>query len=307
MSSFSSPRGGVVVRATVAAAVVLASVLPGRAAEAYALQETGSGLPVRWDADTVALELDPSVIAAFPDALDMAVEATGAWPRVESGPSFAISLAATASSPGVDGRNVIYFAKDGFPQAGDALAITLVSYDSHTGAIVDADIVINGLYDFAVLPSGARAAAGAIAITNEPPAGTDVGPANPFGLAVGATNDGTAVFDLLHVLAHESGHVLGLRDSEDDASDVMYPYTFPGDASRRAPSSDDLAGIESLYEAAPAVAGGCTLSSVALPSTSGRPRTGAPSWPAVVGVAACWAMLLARRRRASSAPFSVET
>jgi len=180
-------------------------------------------------------------------------------------------------------------------------------FDSHTGAIVDADIVINGLYDFAVLPSGARAAAGAIAITNEPAAGTDVSPANPFGLAVGATNAGTAVFDLLHVLAHESGHVLGLRDSEDDASDVMYPYTFPGDASRRAPSSDDRAGIESLYEAAPAVAGGCTISSVALPSASQRSRTSVLSWPAVIGIAACWVILLVRRRRASSAPFRVET
>ena len=307
MSSFSSARGGVVVRATVAAGLVLAFLLPGRAAEAYALQETGSGLPVRWNADTVTIELDPSMIAAFPDALEVAVEATGAWLRADNGPSFAISLAATSSSPGVDGRNVVYFAKDGFPQAGDALAITLVSYDSHTGAIVDADIVINGLYDFAVLPSGARAAAGAIAITNEPAAGTDVSPANPFGLAVGATNAGTAVFDLLHVLAHESGHVLGLRDSEDDASDVMYPYTFPGDASRRAPSSDDRAGIESLYEAAPAVAGGCTISSVALPSASQRSRTSVLSWPAVIGIAACWVILLVRRRRASSAPFRVET
>ncbi len=247
-------------------------------AHAYVVRETASSVPIHWPADDIAIELDPSLTDAFPDALDGAAMAALGWTDADCGPVLHVALAATSSAPAVDGRNVIYFAPDGYAPAGDALAVTLVSYDDTTGEIVDADIVINGRYRFAVLPESARAPAGTTPISNEPGAvsvgTTSVAPMPPF--------------DLVHVLAHETGHVLGLGDTTTEAVDVMFLYSSPGDASRRAPTADDAAGVAFLYAADAASSG----QSCAVHASPGR-ASGAPGFV----LALCLSFALLRRRR----------
>ena len=43
---------------------------------------------------------------------------------------------------------------DGYAPAGRALAITVLTYDNASGRILDADIIVNGSYKFAVLRDG---------------------------------------------------------------------------------------------------------------------------------------------------------
>jgi hypothetical protein len=64
------------------------------------------------------------------------------------------------------------------------------------------------------------------------------------------------------------GHALGLADVFDDPHAVMYAYTSAGDASRRAPSPDDVAGVDSLYRGAWA-RGNCSTSNVGSPGAAG--------------------------------------
>jgi hypothetical protein len=243
------------------AAIVVLGLATTSHASAYAVRQTASGIPVRWPSDDVSVEVDPSLVAAVPDAAEAAGIAASAWTAAGVGPKVRVTLASSASAPAVDGRNVIYYIP-GYPPAGKALAITLVSYDDVTGAIVDTDIVINGAFQFGVLPSTARASATATPIANEPPAEPAVawlGIGAPGSTPGATTADAGPVgtFDLLHVLVHETGHVLGLRDTT-EPSDVMYLSSSPGDASRRAPTADDLAGVTFLYTGSGATSG-CDL------------------------------------------------
>ncbi len=250
------PRAYMWLLRAASATALAASCLAASNADAYVVRQTTSGTPVHWPVDSVALEVDPSVVNAVDGALEAAQMAAAAWTLAAAGPRVSVSAATSASTPAIDGRNVVYLVP-GYARAGAALAVTLVSYDDTTGEIVDADIVLNGSYAFALLAADAKAGAAAMSVANEP-ASTDEGAAWAGALGAGG-EDGRPRFDLVHVLSHETGHVLGLRDAVSDSEDLMYLYTLAGDASKRAPAADDVAGVTFLYSGVPVTAGhGCT-------------------------------------------------
>jgi hypothetical protein len=288
-------------RFAIAGACMCVTTVTAANAHAYVVRQTASGAMVHWPQTTIEVEIDPSVTTAITGSLEGITTAMAGWSSSTSGPQLTVTEASGSSSPAVDYRNVVYFAPGGYPAAGNALAITLVSYDDSTGEIVDADIVINGKYAFAILAAGARAATGAIAIANEPvigePTDKPLSDSNgAFGLGASPTNG--VPFDLVHVLAHETGHLLGLEDAPSDTSDLMYLYTAPGDAALRAPATDDVAGVTFLYAGVPtSTSHGCASSSIApAPATRGSV---ARAVPAAVWVAAfaIFGLALGRGRR----------
>lgn len=96
------------------------------------------------------------------------------------------------------------------------IAITVVTFDTISGEILDADIEMNQASDRN--PEGFR---------------FTVGPANPD----------TA--DLPTILTHEFGHFLGLSHSTVDTA-IMWPEAGLGEQ-RRVPRSDDAEGICTIY------------------------------------------------------------
>jgi Matrixin len=274
-------RSCVVGRALVAAGLLLAGMASSATASAYELRHTTSGTVVHWPSHEVTVEVDPSM-TALPGAADAVVAALASWSVRGNVPQLAIAVDTTPSSPAVDGRNVVYYAPDGYPAAGSALAITLVSFDDVTGEIVDADIVLNGQYAFAVLAEDSAPPPGMAPVANDP---MSEPPSMP------GASSGVAQFDLIHVLSHETGHLLGLLDATAEPNDVMYVYTSAHDAARRAPAKDDIAGVDALYANAPPQAG-CT---VAAPGVASR----AP-WGSGLGSALGLAWVVIRRRRAMS-------
>jgi hypothetical protein len=112
--------------------------------------------------------------------------------------------------------NAIAFRDGVWPYADEedsAIGLTMVSFDSINGQIVDADVEINGTL--------------------------------PLSVAAQIT-PGQREFDLLSVLTHEAGHFLGLGHS--DAPDsVMRPSYDPATDSLRELSDDDIAGICTIY------------------------------------------------------------
>jgi len=142
-------------------------------------------------------------------------------------------------------------------KAGQDLSLTIppgtAVYDDASGAIVDSDIVINGVHAFAVLDASAHPA-------------SDASPIATDGSSSDDDSTRSSPFDLGHVVSHEVGHTLGLADETDDHASLMYAFTMPGDASIRTPSNDDIDGVDALYAtagSAPSSRGGCGQSSVA--------------------------------------------
>jgi hypothetical protein len=187
---------------------------------------------VRWESPQVPFVVDSSLDAAAPHGVEAALDAIGAWSGVGSGPDLGSRVGRGATRPAADGQNTILYMPDGYPPAGDALAVTISTVDVSTGELLDADIVINGRYAFAVLAQDARPAPGTEPIATE-------------GQSLGTAVSGP--FDLRHVVGHEIGHALGLADVYNDPHAVMYAYTSAGDSSRRTPTPDDVAGLDSLY------------------------------------------------------------
>ena len=232
-------------RAAIAVAIAGAAFAWSAGAQAYNVKKAPSGADVRWYDANVTYHLDSSVSASASGAADAIAAAAQSWSGLEGAPTLSVVQGGGGASPGYDGLNTVFYAPEGSPLAGGALAVTVFTYDSN-GHALDVDIVINGRYSFAVLPAGAVAAPG-------------VQPVSTEGASLASFS---APFDLHHVLSHVLGHTLGMADETVDSSALMFLYSAPGAASPRAPESDDAAGISSLYDTTGPAAGACSGSTV---------------------------------------------
>lgn len=255
-----------------AACAFAACALAPAPASAYELKQTSEGAFVRWQQPSVTFVVDSSVDKAAKGASDAIVEALAAWNGQGGAPVLVAQKGSGATAPANDGHSTILYMPDGYPQAGNALAVTVSTLDEKTGELLDTDIVINGRYAFAVLSEKARAKHGAAVSTEG-----------------GGDDEADGSFDLQHVVSHELGHALGLADVYNDDRAVMYAYSAPEDASNRAPSSDDMKGLDSLYGGSLRRAG-CGQSTV-----GGTPPANCLSALAVVAIFAAGAV---KRRRA---------
>lgn len=118
--------------------------------------------------------------------------------------------------------NTIMFRDDSWPYTGadNTLALTTVTYNLDNGQIYDADMELNSA---------------TVTFT---------------------TGDTGVQFDLLSVLTHETGHFLGLAHSADHDA-TMFPSYKPGETGLRSLSSDDIAGICTIYPPGAAIAATC--------------------------------------------------
>ncbi|MGA7120689.1 MAG: matrixin family metalloprotease [Polyangiaceae bacterium] len=277
-------------RAIVCALATAAIGAAAHSAGAFELKRNSQGQTLHWSSARVSYVIDPSVEEHVSGGAAAAASAVGGWSRAGNGPVLSTSVGPGGAKPGLDGQNSVIFAPDGFAPAGQALAVTVTSYDDSSGEIVDSDIVINGSYAFAVLNPSAHAATGAKPISTD-----------------GSSNDDDSLravpFDLVHVASHEVGHTLGLADEKDDSSSLMYGYTMPEDATVRTPTSDDVQGLDALYMAgagASEARAGCGQSSVA-----GSRTHPADAWTAMALMAVVGLRLASRRRSARALRIAV--
>jgi len=107
---------------------------------------------------------------------------------------------------------------------------------------------------------------------------------------------GKDIYDIEHVLAHESGHTLGLSDELERDDVLMYRYTPPNDPAVRTPTDDDLRGLAEIYARVIAPVedlGGCGESSV----SPARPQTVASRLALAFGVGFLTYLVSRKRRR----------
>lgn len=211
-------------------------------ANAYVVKKTSRGELVHWSSDVVEYSLDNSLAANVLSSDAATRESMTSWSGTVGAPELTVKAASAESptKPQFDHKNGIFFMKGGYAPAGRALAITVLTYDNATGKILDADIIFNGSYRFAVL-GGEEAHETERTLLGARPSTTDTVTHEE------EVSDVGSLYDLHHVIAHELGHSLGMNDEMERKDALMYRYTAPNDASLRDPTSDDVAGLAELY------------------------------------------------------------
>ena len=112
-------------------------------------------------------------------------------------------------------QHVIVFRDDQWPHSdvNNTLALTTVTFNPETGEIYDADMEVNTFQQ-------------KVALTDPVP------------------SDG---YDFASIVTHETGHFLGLAHSGDSHA-TMFAHYQPGSTAMRNLTSDDVAGICSVYQ-----------------------------------------------------------
>jgi hypothetical protein len=248
-------------------------------AHAYTVKQTESGATVRWHSNSVTLRLDPSMQRYFRDMPVRGVvwDAANAWTGLPGVPELLIS----EGEPGPKGfdqkkgtDNGVYLIED-WQLAESSLAVTVATFETKSGKIVDTDILVNASHPFALLAAGPDA------------------PADDF--------------DIRGVLTHEMGHVLGLGESYDVRQATMWPNVARGETHQRDLDEDDQKGVETAYAQATASESatqkeGCGGASVVVR----RGHTPSPLLWLVMGgglvVAGLWLRARSRSGRGRGAP-----
>jgi hypothetical protein len=238
-----NPNGARFVGLVLGAALVLGA-FGSNDANAYVVKKTSRGELVHWESRTVDYTIDPSIDASVATGAAATVRAMDDWGGTVGAPDLRVRPgdADSPKKPGFDQKNGVFYMPNGWAPAGRALAITVLTYDNATGRILDADIIFNGSYKFAVLSESLdQRAAAREAIQGARPSATD-----GISHADQVAEIGN-VYDLHHVIAHELGHSLGMNDEMERKDALMYRYSAPNDATMRAPASDDIQGLAELY------------------------------------------------------------
>lgn len=237
-------------------------------ARAYTVQVTELGESVRWHGGAVSLRIDPELADFFGDMpiAELVTQAADAWRGLPGAPELRVGrgLPAPLGFRDEHSSNGVYLIED-WKLWPDALAATITTFETESGKLVDADVQVNANYNFAWLSPD------------------------------GTTSDR---YDLLAVLTHEMGHVLGLGDASDSPGATMWPTIAPGDVYQRDIDADDEAGVEQAYAASSASeslsGAGCGGASV-LGLRSAGLRHGHGLLITALSLLAVWAWLRVRR------------
>ncbi|MFT3921935.1 MAG: matrixin family metalloprotease [Myxococcales bacterium] len=261
------------VAASTAAALCIVGGLAGSStARAYTVKETENGSVVRWHRPSVVLRIDASMERYFTDVPVKATihDAARAWHDIEGVPELLINDGEPGPS-GFDSKdpasNGVYLIEN-WELAQSSLAVTVATYESRSGKMVDTDILVNANHPFGEMPDG--------------------------------PDSKGKIYDLRGVLTHEMGHVLGLGESYDERMATMWPNISRGETHQRDIDVDDESGVEEAYAGAALseteAPGGCSGSSVVVQRGAGR-----IGWPvfvtSLVVLALLWHLLRERRPR----------
>lgn len=179
------------------------------------------GTPLYWAQGcfSFSVQQDASIQVDLATAELLMDQAFAAWENVDCGsgarPSLAVtefpavSCDQTEYNQDVGNANIVIFRDTSWPYVGqgNTLALTTVTFSLDTGEIFDADLEVNSTPN---LP-----------------------------LTIG---DDDVQYDLLSILTHEAGHMLGLAHSDVDGATMTVEYV-PGDIELRDPHPDDAAAI----------------------------------------------------------------
>ncbi len=196
-------------------------------ASAYEVRKSRTGAPLRWAAGTI----DINLYLDLPEIDEAAARAFATFSDALGGMTSELALAVRTRAGAVpdvdaeDGQTTVRWQEDGFADDydADALAITITTYQTSSGRITDADILLNADY----------------------------------GWWTGA-DDCHGAYDVQAIVTHEVGHLLGLAHDDGNTDSTMYPTASTCETLKRDLADGDLEGLAYLYQVVgPAPDAGC--------------------------------------------------
>lgn len=183
------------------------------------------GVPLFWNPACfgVAVQREASSQIDLASAESLVAQAFGAWENADCGsgdnPAIHVELfeAVTCDEQEYNQRggnvNLVVFRDTEWPYvgAGNTLALTTVTYNLDTGEIFDADLEVNSTSNIKL-----------------------------------TTADAGAEYDILSILTHEAGHMLGVAHSANPEATMKVEYE-PGNLELRTLHPDDVAAICVAY------------------------------------------------------------
>ena len=215
---------GLGLRRALLTTALLCGVLLSPGAGAYKLVVTEDLLPAHWDKICIPWyvqkdgtpDLTPAeVMTTLETSFETWSAVPGIYPELQGRGATCFDDVGLAGWPGR--QNVMMWREgtDSWPYAAPVVGLTSVTFDRHTGVIVDADVEFNG---------------------------------EDYLFAADVSN---LAYDLQSAATHEVGHVLGLGHSGDPEA-TMYAKSQPGETKKRDLESDDIAGIQESHPVAEA-------------------------------------------------------
>ena len=205
-------------KATVISTIISLIIFP-QIATAYQINYTNNNNPVKWHKEIVQYTLRANAPRGITlnHTEDAVITSFETWNQV-LGTSFTFEYTGRSrntgigfdSTPGAINENVVTWENENWEYDSHALAVTIKTFESSTGKIVDADIIVNGMQF-------------------------------TWGME-GSPN----THDIQNTLTHEIGHFLGLEHA-DIPEATMYASAVIGETSKRELHSDDMMGMRSLY------------------------------------------------------------
>lgn len=210
---FSKPALGAVALTTTIAAAGLAPAT----ANAFDIKETPNGAHVHWDEQKVSFVLNEAgdTSLAFDRVRSAVQQSFAAWSG-QQGSSLTLQYGGETSDAevgyrrGAENTNLVVWEEQDWPYDPGVMAMTLTTFSVRSGALVDADIVVNGV-NFKW-----------------------------------ATDGRDSHHDVANALTHEVGHFIGLDHSDAEGA-TMFASAPVGELAKRDLHEDDLAGLRALY------------------------------------------------------------
>lgn len=236
-------------------------------------KRTSTGAEERWRKGDAKVVIDPSVGELGAGADEAVMEAFATWHGASDHlPHLSFDRTSARSTAKRDGVNRVLVAPIEISGHRNDLAITVAWVEEGSGAIVEADVIINSRHAFAVLderrrPQRRHSCQDDDDERDEPPTCR-------------------RRYDLQNVLTHEAGHFFGLGEDDDDGTATMFRCSSACEVQKRELTGVDSSAIAALYVDPPdsPPAAGCSLAR--------GPDGPAPAWAvALAGLA------FLRRRR----------